>query len=115
MRSDGYAGTSRDFVTKARAELEKGDLLQASEKLWGAAAQMVKAVAERRGWTHDSHRSLSEVVNRLAQETGDRTLRASFQIAQSLHFNFYEGVHPREFIEDSIGTVEEFLGKLERL
>lgn len=115
MRADGYAETSWDFVAKAKEELEKGDLLQASEKLWGAAAQMVKAVAERKGWAHDSHRALSQVVNRLAQETGDRALRSSFQIAQSLHFNFYENMHPREFIEDSLGTIEELLGKLERL
>lgn len=115
MRADGYAETSRGFLAKAREELEDGDLLQASEKTWGAAAQMVKAVGERRGWAHDSHRALSQVVNRLAEETGDRSLRISFQVAQALHFNFYEGMHPREFVEDGLETIEELLGKLERL
>lgn len=115
MRADGYAETSKGLVAKAREELAQGDLLQASEKLWGAAAQMVKAVAERRGWRHDSHHRLFEAVNRLADETGDRELRVLFQLAGSFHFNFYEQTFPREFIEEGADRVDEFLGKLERL
>ena len=44
-----YRERSRAFLAKARGELLTGDLEQASEKAWGAAALMVKAVAERRG------------------------------------------------------------------
>ena len=32
---DKYARKSREFLTQAREELDKGDLVQASEKLWG--------------------------------------------------------------------------------
>ena len=39
---------ARDLLGKAHQALEDGDLIQASEKGWGAAAQAVKAVAERR-------------------------------------------------------------------
>ena len=42
--------------------LAEGDLLQASEKGWGVAAQMVKAVAETRGWRHSTHGDLYHVV-----------------------------------------------------
>jgi hypothetical protein len=41
---------SRRFFTKAADALAEEDLLQASEKLWGASAHMIKAVAEARGW-----------------------------------------------------------------
>ena len=49
-RVDYHSETAGVFLTKAGGYLAEGDLLQASEKGWGAAAQMVKAVAEARGW-----------------------------------------------------------------
>ena len=45
-----YNSISRDFLSKARTYLTQDDLLQASEKGWGAAAHKVKSVAEARGW-----------------------------------------------------------------
>ena len=106
---------SREFFAKAEDALVQDDLLQASEKLWGASAHMVKAVAEFRGWQHGGHRDLFDVVNRLAKETGDLELRPLFHIANSLHSNFYEDWMPREWIEDSLGRVGNFLDKLEAL
>ena len=44
-----YQERSRASLVKAREELEAGDFEQASEKAWGAAALMVKAVAQQRG------------------------------------------------------------------
>lgn len=38
MRDNGYARTSRRLLAQSSEELDRGDLLQASEKLWGAAA-----------------------------------------------------------------------------
>ena len=53
-----YREAGRHLLAQAHAELEAGDLRQASEKGWGAAAQMVKAAAADRGWSHRSHRDL---------------------------------------------------------
>jgi hypothetical protein len=104
---------SRELLGKAREALRENDLVQASEKLWGAAAQMVKSVAERRGWQHSSHRELFRVVSRLAEEAGDIEVRNLFRLADSLHTNFYENWMTQEYIEDGVGQVEEFIGKLE--
>ena len=41
-----YNATGRDFLAEAWRFLAEDDLLQASEKGWGAAAQMVKCIAE---------------------------------------------------------------------
>jgi hypothetical protein len=114
-RTSDYARASRAFLAQAGEELRQDDLVQASEKLWGVSAQIVKAVAERRGWRHDGHRALAQVVNDLARESGDQSLRDAFVFAQGLHFNFYEDVQPREFIERELTLIEEFVGKLERL
>ncbi len=112
-RAEEYAVQSDHFLEKAEEALSDDDLVQASEKLWGAAAQMVKAAAERRGWSHTSHRELFDVVNRLAQAADDPELRDLFRLANSLHINFYENWLNREYIEDSVGQVQEFLEKLQ--
>jgi hypothetical protein len=114
-RTEEYAAQSRELLEKGQEALSQGDLVQASEKLWGAAAQMVKSVAERRGWPHSSHRDLFRVVSQLAQETGDTRMRSLFQLADSLHTNFYENWMTREYIEDGVPQVQELISKLERI
>ena len=114
-RSQEYILTSRELLAKAEEALAQEDLLQASEKGWEAAAYMVKAIAQRRGWRHSGHRELFQVVNRLAQETDDRELRTLFNVADALHGNFYENWRPKEFVEDGLERIREFLQKLERL
>ena len=110
-----YNTTGREYLTKAHTYLAEGDLLQASERGWGAAAQMVKSIAEARGWPHDGHHHLCHAVNRLAEETSDRDLRTAFGLASALHTNFYEGWLPRETVEDYLAHVSGFLSKLETL
>lgn len=115
MEEDGYAANSRRLLAKAHQEITAGDLIQASEKGWGAAAHIVKAVAQRRGWKPGSHRLLFEAVKRLADETGDPDLGDLFHIAQSLHTNFYENWEPSELVESGLRAVERFVAKLEPL
>ncbi|MCE2404724.1 MAG: PaREP1 family protein [Dehalococcoidia bacterium] len=117
MAQDGekYKSAGRELLEKARHELAQGDLRQESEKGWGAAAQMVKAVAERRGWRHDGHAALFEVVNRMVSETGDRQLGMVFYTANGLHINFYENVMSREMVEIGLDQVERFVDGLDRL
>ena len=87
-------------------------MLQASEKGWGAAAQMVKAVAEARGWPHGVHRDLWRTINRVAEETGDEDIRIMFGLAGELHTNFYEGWLDRETVDAYLSRVEQLTGKL---
>ena len=111
-RAEYHADTADDFLVRARAYLAEGDLLQASEKGWGAAARMVKAVAETRGWRHRSHADLYRVVNRVAGELEDQQLRGLFLSANSLHENFYEGPMPLEFVAEALDEVEDIMGRL---
>ncbi|MDE2861352.1 MAG: PaREP1 family protein [Chloroflexota bacterium] len=86
-----HVNQSRKFLSQAFEELDAGDLLQASEKGWGAAAQMVKAVAVERGWEHSRHRQLRLAVTKLTDETDSLEISLGFAVAESLHANFYEG------------------------
>ena len=92
-----------------------GDLLQASEKGWGAASQIVKAVAEDRGWEHRGHWYLHRAVDSLVAETGDEEIQAQFSSANSLHINFYEGLLSRDTVAFHLRQVTRFIEKVEAL
>ena len=115
QKTTTYREKSRIFLTQAYEELAKGDLQQASEKGWGAAAQMVKAIAQERGWPHQSHRQLHGVIGTLLSETGDSDLSSLFASAGYLHTNFYEDWYPVNVIENNLRQVERFVDKAEAL
>ena len=106
---------SEKELMEAEELLRKGDYLQASEKAWGAAAQMVKAVAAREGRTIRSHGELHREVARIVKETGDEELRRLWQSAGMLHQNFYENWLPQEMVEGNIRDVKRFIEKLRQL
>ena len=110
-----YREQSRVFLEQAYRELREGDLYQASEKGWGAAAQMVKAAAAERGWEHERHRDLFETVFTLSGETGDREISRLFWAANALHTNFYEGRMREADVQDALEHVTRFVDKLEAL
>ncbi len=107
-----YAAQSRIFLRRAFEELEQGDLHQASEKGWGAAAQIVKALAEEQGLDHGGHVELYAVVRHLRTETGIDDLMSLFQTAGHLHFNFYEGVLDSDEVRDSLNEASEFIDQV---
>ena len=104
---------SRDLLGKARQALEGGDLIQASEKGWGAAAQAVKAVAERRRWPHRSHSALFGIIDRLVAETGDRDIGRLFAAGNALHQNFYEHWMTVASVRRNLEAIDELVTKLE--
>ena len=106
---------SRIFLAQAYEELAKGDLPQASEKGWGAASQMLKAIAQQRGWRHQSHQALRGTVNALLKETGDSELGSLFGSAGDLHTNFYENWNRAELTALQLENVERFVDKVEAL
>jgi hypothetical protein len=66
---------ARQFLAKSREDLGKGDLHQASEKGWGAAARMAKAVATAQGWEYGRHDQFSVVLNNASLMLGGDRLR----------------------------------------
>jgi hypothetical protein len=102
------------LLQKGEQALAEGDLLQASEKFWGAAAHRVKALAAERGWEHSNQAALFRAVNQLASEKGDEELWRLFLIAGQLHTNFYENWLPQEILREGGERVREFLSRLEQ-
>ena len=111
--ADQYQAQSWKYLNQARAEFAQGDLTQASEKGWGAAAQMVKAIAEQRGWHHGGHGLLFEAVETISQESGDQEIDRLFELASAMHTNFYENWYGAGRVQRGLHDVERFLDKLE--
>ena len=85
-----YEDISRHLLEQAQEELDKGDILQASDKVWGATAHAVKAVCQRMGWNHHAHNHLRAAANYLAAEFGRDDLILAFGFLEALHSNYYE-------------------------
>ena len=112
-----YRQKAREFLAKSRQYLADDDLHQASEKGWGAAAWMAKAVAEAQGWKYTRHDEFSDVLNRARLLTGDDSLRNFRRIANELHGYFYTRKRflDAEDIADGLDHITELLDVLEPL
>ena len=104
--------TAQDFLEAADREFEAGDILQGSEKMWGAASHAVMAVSQRRGWPFGSHNAMRIAVRRLSEERDDPFLRAAFGVAEKFHANFYHDFMEGEEREESITSVRLLVSRL---
>ena len=106
---------TRRLLAHAEEQLREGDLVQASEKGWGAAAHYLKAVAKQRSWWNESHRDFFTIKNRLASET-DNPNRVSelFGVIRGLHQNFYEPLYSQDDVRVAINSAGEFVEMLEQ-
>ena len=110
-----YASQSREFIILAGQELEQGDLLQASEKAWGAAAADIKAVAEMRGWQHNAHTLIRAAAWRISREYRRPQIMGMIARANDLHQNYYEYYLAEEEVTEGIAQVAELLSILEQV
>jgi len=112
-RVEFHRGLAEKLLREAEELLARGDYVLASEKAWGAAAQMVKAVAAKAGKELRSRGDLWQFVSEIAGE--DRELRRLWSTANSLHQNFYEGWMPPEDVRYAVEDVRQFVERLKRM
>ena len=112
-----YRQQSRIFLVKSREYLADGDLHQASEKGWGAASWMAKAVAEAQGWNYSRHDEFLTVMYQAADLSGDTRLRNLRRVANELHGFFYNRkmlLRP-DVILEGLDEIETMLNILQSL
>jgi hypothetical protein len=113
-RVEAYLRLHEKYLREAEELYQRGDLVQAGEKYWGAVAALLNAVAEKRGWEHHSHRDYAVAVERLYEETRDRELVVGFRMAEGLHANYYHNFMRREGFELHREAVLKLVEKLKK-
>jgi hypothetical protein len=110
-----YMKLSEKYLRDAEDLLAKEDYIQASEKLWGSAALMVKAVASSRGVAVLSHGELFSFVRRLGEEENEPELRRLFSVASALHQNLYENWLHKDVIKEYSEDIKQLISILKKL
>ena len=112
-----HASQAYEFLTESRNYLAVGKLHQASEKGWGAAAHMAKAVAAAQGWRYINHSDFSSVLNEARRLTGNTRIRELRGVPNELHINYYKRKRHLEadVIGEDIESVAELLALLSPL
>ncbi|BEP16717.1 PaREP1 family protein [Pyrofollis japonicus] len=112
-RAQEYIDAAKELLREAYEELERGNIRQAAEKTWGAAALAIKAYAS---WQDKkrlaSHSELWEYAARLGEELGDWVDDAWNQ-ANSMHICFYEGWCKKRHVEAALKHVERLVKTIE--
>ena len=96
MAVEEHRETALAFLDASDREFDAGDVLQASEKLWGAFSHAVTAVCKQRGWACGTHRQLINSARQLVMEDGASyhspgNLGIAIGEARLFHTNFYTG------------------------
>ena len=114
-RVEHYRRLDGKYLREAEELLAKKDFPQASEKFWGAVAEIIKTMAAKSGVTLGTHRSLAEYVERLQAEHPELDLARAFDAAEGLHINFYEDHLPKATVTRRAEAVREFIKNIEQL
>jgi len=93
----------------------KGDHVQASEKFWGVAAEMVNAVASSRGLELRTNADLWAFVTKLRDELKEPGVTRLFGLANALYQDFCEASMTQEAMRDHAAALTQFINKLENL
>ena len=106
---------SLQFLEHAEEEFLQDDLLQASEKAWGAVSHSVNAIARQRNWQLGSHKRLIDNANRLISldPTSAGHLRRLLRSIEALHANFYQAFLDKESVREGIEDAKELIRALE--
>ncbi len=114
--SSRYLEMSKYLIRKAQHELDNGDdLIQASEKAWGAVAHSLKSIAALRGWNHHHHLLLEDLAAVLQWQTNSTYILDRYDSAQILHTNFYENRLELDTLQHRINRCRELRDELERI
>ena len=112
MLATEHIATAQQFLVDADREYEAGDVLQASEKLWGAATHAVVAEMQKRDIDANGHRKIKSFVLRLEDELEEPGLFSLFKHAETLHVNFYHGFLSEENFEEHRELVHRFVDRI---
>ncbi len=110
-----YNKLNGKYLKDADDLFKKKDYSQASEKYWGAAAEVTKAYAESLGRHLKTHADLWDFVIELNKKTPGLNLIHLFADANHLHSNFYEDDLRQEVIQELAKSVRKYIQTIKEL
>lgn len=112
---DGVRGIRDQYRANADHAISAGEYRKASELLWGAITQQLKALAALRDVVISSHRQFFDLTRQLAAETGDAYIYLEFVDLNALHKNFYDETIPPDAFPSYYERTLRYLERLEDL
>lgn len=107
--------TRDEYRSNAGKAIAAGEFRKASELLWGAITQELKALAATYNVVISSHRQFFEFLRQLAGELNDLNLYSEFVELNALHKNFYDETIPSDIFPDFYRRAIEYIERLDSL
>ncbi len=107
--------TRDEYRSNAVEAIAAGEFRKASELLWGALTQQLKALAATRNIVIESHRQFFDFLRQLAAELRDEQLYVDFVNLNALHKNFYDETIPPDAFAGFYEKAIRFIGRLDDL
>ncbi len=114
-RANEYIETRNQYYKNAEELMSRGELRKASEMLWGAVTQTLKALAALRDIEINNHNDFFAATEQLAKEKKDPTIYTTFLELNTLHRNFYDKFIPTEGFPLYASKAREYIRKLQWL
>ena len=114
-KSDRYAQLSQWLLKHAQQQLELGDTIQASEKVYGAMSHAVKSCGELRGWNHYNHYWVGLIIDQLREEWDVPELSTGYLAIKALHDNYFEYEMTTVQVQSGIDAARQVVEKLEEI
>ena len=108
-QTDKHTRLALQLLDDAKREISAGDLVQGSEKLWGATSQALKAYCASHRMPHGKYAQRRHAVFQLADQLENPFVRATFGVAQSCHSNFYNDWMEQEDLDGYLPDIESLV------
>ena len=108
-----YIRTRDEYYANMSEMLIKGEYRKASELLWGAIAQSIKALASLSSINIRIHGDFFKYVKEVAKEKQDEEYKELFHTLNALHKNFYDLEFPPEDFSLYQRKADKFISKNE--
>lgn len=95
--------------------MAKNEPRKASELLWGAVTQTVKAVALIANRQITTHADFFSFTRTLANDLNDKNLYFDFVSLNDLHRNFYDGFVPADVIPSLFEKSVQYIKRLDMI
>jgi len=89
-----FYATRDQYRSNADLAVAKAEYCKASELLWGALTQQIKALAAKYNITIGKHGEFFDFMRQIAEELNDQALYTEFVHLNALHRNFYDEMIP---------------------